>query len=951
MLWKRWLGMMLCTALGVGLLMTPVAALSGGEIAPQNETMTSVLGAEAPAETGGQTLAATRETAPTAAPEREDPAGVATPETPVPAPSLQPDEVLTFYDTLTAAQTAAVVQAYREALSDKRFEALWNQLTPDQQAALTARWGALPGEIATAASGSVQAVTSAPPLTAGAPAGAEKSPVTIEQKVGYNGDGSYALTLTAWADGASAGARPVDVVLAADENVPAEALSALAGAITARTPADTPARACNRIAIAGAGGALEPATAERLAGLQAALAQRPATGETARAGAGLTEAAEILQSQSDSAHSRAVIYLNAGGAPTTAEDALAAADAIKNEQNATIYTVGLGEDARPLTGDGGFYTGDAQNAWLHALSSNAPAKTGVGSAGATSGQSYYLAAGDTTGQSEIFTSIAGRLPARGNFLNGDAVTKIALSGYFCLPADAAAGDITLRSQARGSGGWAGAKERDGALQARITGTGQREIEITGYDFAANAVSETSRLANGAAFWGRRLVVSIPRVLPDDGASHGGQGLPFSGAAVYANAADVSPAGSAPDAAADVAIHAGAAGQDQYVYLMGRPSAGHMLGLDAAGVGENIDTFNDRTFVLYAADGAALGQYSVPAGKALTAGSWQGGEPVLPKLSADTSYTFTMTAAAAKTAAGVGPRDAAARGSAGGTACVRVLKPVVTCRDTEHTYGTGAVDYSENVGEAAWSHPDPRNENGTLTDAQPAVQAALTGQKPRLRFTCSPAAGDFSADTAVAVEGADLCVTGESAVPLDPAADITFARDGPKTPEAATDQAALPRYLTGGSLPVTAADSPKKELENDTFMVRVSTGSLTITNQLTGDADPGQTFLFTITRPDGLVQRTALTGAGSLTIDALPVGQYTVAENTDWSWRYQPAQPVQTIILQGGAQPGEVVFANRRATGDWLGGQTGVRNLFHFDAPTETVRITPEWLTGEGGAPL
>ena len=70
-----------------------------------------------------------------------------------------------------------------------------------------------------------------------------------------------------------------------------------------------------------------------------------------------------------------------------------------------------------------------------------------------------------------------------------------------------------------------------------------------------------------------------------------------------------------------------------------------------------------------------------------------------------------------------------------------------------------------------------------------------------------------------------------------------------------------------------------------FLLHVNTCSLTISKTVTGQNN-GQSFVFTVKDANGNVITTvAVKGGASKTITGLPIGTYTVTEDTQWSWQY------------------------------------------------------------------
>lgn len=121
----------------------------------------------------------------------------------------------------------------------------------------------------------------------------------------------------------------------------------------------------------------------------------------------------------------------------------------------------------------------------------------------------------------------------------------------------------------------------------------------------------------------------------------------------------------------------------------------------------------------------------------------------------------------------------------------------------------------------------------------------------------------------------------------------------------------------------------------TFVYDPSTVSLTINKTGAASVDPNQTFLFRVKGADDTTAEVDVTvaihGNGSATITDLPVGSYSVAELTDWSWRYTPASDSQTISLQAGGD-NRLPFSNQRTSVYWLDGDHYAHNRFDPKTP-------------------
>ena len=101
--------------------------------------------------------------------------------------------------------------------------------------------------------------------------------------------------------------------------------------------------------------------------------------------------------------------------------------------------------------------------------------------------------------------------------------------------------------------------------------------------------------------------------------------------------------------------------------------------------------------------------------------------------------------------------------------------------------------------------------------------------------------------------------------------------------------------------------------------------LTITKEGCSAADQDQAFIFTIVGPDNYSNQVVIKGNGSVTIKGLKIGEYTIHEESGWSWRYRCAD--QTVTLQPGVT-NNVTMTNTRGTDKWLDDNASVDNRFN-----------------------
>lgn len=127
------------------------------------------------------------------------------------------------------------------------------------------------------------------------------------------------------------------------------------------------------------------------------------------------------------------------------------------------------------------------------------------------------------------------------------------------------------------------------------------------------------------------------------------------------------------------------------------------------------------------------------------------------------------------------------------------------------------------------------------------------------------------------------------------------------------------FETGGS---------SKGYEEATYYAKFETDEapLTIKKVVDDSNYDGQLFLFHITGSD-VDMYVTVPGNGSVTIDGLKVGQqYTVTEDTSWSWRYSPESGEQKVRLE--AKGSEVTFTNTLVNEHWVDSNCSAENQWN-----------------------
>lgn len=215
-----------------------------------------------------------------------------------------------------------------------------------------------------------------------------------------------------------------------------------------------------------------------------------------------------------------------------------------------------------------------------------------------------------------------------------------------------------------------------------------------------------------------------------------------------------------------------------------------------------------------------------------------------------------------------------------TSTVNVYKPEITFKDSIIDYNA-TPDYKDNLGGVVWKH------EGTAADP-----ANMTGEEPALAYSYDPEASAFTQDTGVKVT---VSANGETL----PAGVVTFQHDPCTFPGC--------KYTDGCDYQ---------------FYVHIKVFDLTIVKAAADDSKPidkDQTFVFHVKGNNNDVDmQVVITGANKQVIKNLPVGEYTITEDTSWSWKYTPTskdQFVTTSDINNGTAT--VTFENENKGTNWL----------------------------------
>ena len=111
-----------------------------------------------------------------------------------------------------------------------------------------------------------------------------------------------------------------------------------------------------------------------------------------------------------------------------------------------------------------------------------------------------------------------------------------------------------------------------------------------------------------------------------------------------------------------------------------------------------------------------------------------------------------------------------------------------------------------------------------------------------------------------------------------------------------------------------------------FLIHIQTCTLNITKQ--GGAD-NESYVFDVFKDGEKYSEVTIQGNRTETLVELPVGTYTIVEDSNWSWRYpNPTYSAENVDLSSTTPIGAITCTNAKATNSWLNGfSTVVRNIF------------------------
>ena len=579
----------------------------------------------------------------------------------------------------------------------------------------------------------------------------------------------------------------------------------------------------------------------------------------------------------------------------TANSAITQAGTAKNTYGATVYTIGIfpGADATSAGNQNGNETEKA-NWFMQRVSSNTQYPQSP---------SYYLSAADAGTLNSIFQQISNQIETGGaeTTLGSETVVKDIISPYFTLPAGTTASGIRIDTYAcTGKDGntytWSSTSGGPGGATATVDGD---QVSVTGFDFSENWCGTETDAQGNSTVRGNKLVISF-EVSPKSGFLGGNEVITNASAGIYENGSAQTPVMTFEQPKVNVPIQdVTVTATDKNVYLKGEVTADQLKDGSEISVGDvKLDlskaTDTDKPY--------GLDPWQTEYVDITVTVKDKDGNVIsdkLENLTEDTTYTVEVTVAPKTVGTSTPANGDAATAKTGANdpaANIYVFKPELTFKDSSAYYGESVPtnnDYSSNkVGLETWKHGDTASTDAGVT---------MLGTKPTLDISYTP---DESKLESGKYTKQDVPVAATVKIGTENVNEhTTFVHQDCTT-------------ACGWETPATPG-APA-------FLIHIQTCTLNITKQ-GGAAD--ESYVFDVFKDGVKYSEVTVWGNGTETLVELPIGTYTISENTGWSWRYS-ANNGGSAALTAQNPTGSIACTNTKNNNQWLNGFSEVvRNIF------------------------
>lgn len=566
---------------------------------------------------------------------------------------------------------------------------------------------------------------------------------------------------------------------------------------------------------------------------------------------------------------------------TVAQNAIDQAATTKNTYGATVYTVGIFEGAN-VNGT------DNTNTFMRNLSS---------------GNGYYLTASDSAALNNIFQQISNNIESGGSSttLDAKAVIRDIIAPQFELPANATAKSIKLyTAESNGSvNSWKNKESFDGSVSL---GTNDNSVSVSGFSFKDNWCGNQTINGQETFHDGKKLIIEFT-VQPKAGFLGGNDVYTNTNAGIYENSTAEKPIRTFNRPTVNVPIKdVTVKANDKNVYLLGDVTAAQLKDGAEVKCGDVKLELNESNYGL---DPWQTEYVDITVtvkdkdGHEISADS-------LKNLTEDTTYTVTVTVSPNTTVPTSTEGTKAKEQSGSSKGKINVFKPELTFQDSTAYYGDNVpTDYSGNLVSTKWFHTQTVDGQEVKTeDRNVTMVGAPDAQAPVLSVEYTPDASKIKDGRIINTKDDIPVAVGVKILDIPVNSYITFQHQDCN--------------------PACGWTTPDSNNGNPAFLLHVKTCKLTITKQ--GGAD-GEPYVFDICKDGVKYSEVTVKGNGSENIEELPVGEYTIEEDTGWSWRYF-ADNGGSAALTAQNPTGSITCINEKNKNQWLNGFSNVeKNVF------------------------
>ena len=636
-------------------------------------------------------------------------------------------------------------------------------------------------------------------------------------------------------------------------------------------------------------------SASKSAELKGAVNGLKAAGATA-ADYGMQHAQTIINGAANDGKKKVVIMFTDGEPnhqngfdSNVANDTISASKTMK-AAGTTVYTIGVfsGANGMPVSSLNGLSN---TNKYMHLVSSNYKDATAMNSPGTatypTGGKSYYLSAGSADELNSIFQQISQEVGGSTSKLDEKAVIQDIVTPYFNMPANASDVQVYTAESDGSTDKWKDKVAFDGTVSIQ-----NNTVSVSGFSYKDNWCGSHTEGDTTTFHNGKKLIIQFA-VTAKDGFL-GGNDVLTNGAesGIYDKDGKVVKLFAQPTVNVPIKPVTVTAA-DKNVYLKGTVTADQLtsgatvkcgsvelkLGEPNYGLADWQTAYVNLNTEVKKADGTAItGDYT--------------------DLTEDTTYTVNAAVTPKTEGESTTEKGEKATEQADeAEGAINVFQPVLTFQDGNAYYGEPVVtDFTDNqVGGTVWKHGEIDSTAVTMLGTAPTLDVALEA--------------DNAADGKYTKEDAKV--------------KATVSINGTDVTEYTTFQHQDCNPACDWEIPAKKGDPA--------FLIHIKTCQLNIT-KAGGEED--ESYVFDVYKDGEKYSEVTIWGNGTETLYELPVGTYTIRENTGWSWRFTPSYSA-AAELSAAQDKGEITCTNKLDNDKWLNGfSTVVRNIFRADVATD-----------------